>query len=299
MPKKKLKYKDVKTNIEKVEGYKLISKEYINNHTKLELECPSGHIFWIRFNNWQQGKRCLKCLYNSRKLKYKDVKAEIEKVEGYKLISKEYVNNHTKLEIKCPEGHKFLMNWNNFHTGNRCAECSGKKKKTIEFVKGDIEKEKGYKLISKEYVNSHTKLDMQCPKGHTFEMTWYHYKYRDQRCPQCYLLNKFSKGEKELLKYIQSITNTTIIENDRTQIINPKTGKYLELDIFLPELMKAIEYNGRYWHSSDYVKYKDNQKVIQCEKLGIDLLVVHENEWINNNEGVSNRNLEEFINGLF
>jgi hypothetical protein len=35
-----------------------------------------------------------------RKLTYEEVKEYIEAVEGYKLISKEYINNYTKLIVK-------------------------------------------------------------------------------------------------------------------------------------------------------------------------------------------------------
>jgi len=124
-------------------------------------------------------------------------------------------------------------------------------------------------------------------------MTWNDFM-RGVRCPQCDKEKKSSKGEKEVLEYIQSLTDTTIIENDRSQILNPRTSHFLELDIYLPELKKAIEYNGTYWHSSKHQKYKDNQKVLQCKEKGIDLLVVEEYEWTNNKEGVKNE-INKFI----
>ncbi len=65
-------------------------------------------------------------------------------------------------------------------------------------------------------------------------------------------------------------------------IVNPKTGNYLELDIFLPELNKAIEYNGIYWHSKENVKNRDKLKSTQCKNKGIDLLVIEESDWIKN-----------------
>lgn len=39
------------------------------------------------------------------------------------------------------------------------------KKLTFEFVKEQFEKE-GYKLLSTEYENAHTKLKVRCNKGH-------------------------------------------------------------------------------------------------------------------------------------
>jgi hypothetical protein len=54
----------------------------------------------------------------------------------------------------------------------------------------------------------------------------------------------YSLGEKEVLNYVKKIYNGNIISNDRKTIINKKSGKYLELDIYLPYLKKAIEFNG-------------------------------------------------------
>ena len=48
------------------------------------------------------------------------------------------------------------------------------KKLTYEFVKDQIENvlHKGSKLISTEYVNSRTKLRIQCENGHIFDTPW-------------------------------------------------------------------------------------------------------------------------------
>lgn len=45
----------------KKEGYTLLSKKYINALNKLEYYCPKKHKRSIRWNDWQQGKRCAKC----------------------------------------------------------------------------------------------------------------------------------------------------------------------------------------------------------------------------------------------
>ena len=123
-----LTYNEVKDYIEK-EGYELLSKEYINNKTKLKLKCPLGHEFDMMFNSFKNGYRCSKCS-KTKKLTYNEVKKYIEK-EGYKLLSDTYINNRTKLELKCPKGHIFYMNFNNFKdSGCRCPECANSKGET-------------------------------------------------------------------------------------------------------------------------------------------------------------------------
>jgi hypothetical protein len=57
---KMLSYSVVKERIES-EGYELLSKEYEDNHKKLKLRCPRGHICYISLNNFGSGHRCSKC----------------------------------------------------------------------------------------------------------------------------------------------------------------------------------------------------------------------------------------------
>lgn len=57
------------------------------------------------------------------------------------------------------------------------------KKLTYEFVKSEIEKE-GYILLSRQYEDSHTKLEFVCPKGHKHKAVWYSWQ-QGKRCPYC------------------------------------------------------------------------------------------------------------------
>jgi len=285
-------YNYIKSFIEK-EGYQLLSDTYKNNHTKLLIKCPEGHEYKVRFGSFNQGKRCPICNGNI-KLSYNYVKSIIEK-EGYQLLSKKYKNNHTKLLLKCPIGHEYKVGFYNFKRGNRCPICNIKHKKYIKkrrhsynHVKNFIEKE-GYKLLSNTYINAQTKLLLKCPEGHEYKVTYGNF-YSGWRCPFCYALNKSSKGEKEVALFIESL-GYNIIRNNRTQIINPLTGHNLELDIWIPSLNKAIEYNGIYWHQFSKT---DKIKKQECKNNGIDLLVVWDDKWTNN-KSIEQRIIQNFI----
>lgn len=82
-----------------------------------------------------------------------------------------------------------------------------------------------------------------------------------------------SDPEIELHDYVKTLTNNVIF-NDRTIL----KGK--ELDVYLPDIKLAIEYNGSYWHSSE-MKEKNYHldKTLQCEKLGIQLIHIFDYEW--------------------
>ncbi|GAG41201.1 unnamed protein product, partial [marine sediment metagenome] len=75
------------------------------------------------------------------------------------------------------------------------------------------------------------------------------------------------------------------------QIFNPKTGYGLELDIFIPTLDKAIEYNGEYWHQD---KSRDLLKQELCKLKNISLLIIWNKEWKISGEKCKNK-IKKFI----
>ena len=105
------------------------------------------------------------------------------------------------------------------------------------------------------------------------------------QCPKCFPKNNgVSMEEKSFILFLKEIYNGSIIENSR-QIISP-----MELDVYIPELKIAFEYDGLYWHS-DYKKdskYHLN-KTEACEKEGIRLIHIFEDEWIYKREIVKDR----------
>ena len=114
-------------------GYKLLSTEYVNNHTKLNIMCDKGHPYYVKFNYFQQGRRCPVCkkIKNGNRCResFNNVKLFIEKY-GYKLLSNNYSNSHDKLTIMCPEDHLFDMRFYLFKQGQRCPICYREKIKS-------------------------------------------------------------------------------------------------------------------------------------------------------------------------
>jgi len=288
---KRLTYEYVKSYIES-ESYSLLSDSYTNNYTKLLVKCPMGHEYKVTFGNFKRGRRCDKCLSLHKSHDYVYVKSFIES-EKYKLVDDVYINAFSKLSIICPEGHEYKVKFNNFQQGQRCIICNGTKILTYEYVKSYIESF-GYTLLSDSYVNYGTKLLIRCPEGHEYGVIFGNFK-AGHRCSQCWVESKSSRAEREVQDLVKSMI-PGVICNDRTQIVNPLTGWNLELDIWIPSMRKAIEYNGLHWHNDSYVKIKDTIKLEQCRKLDIDLLVIEDVEWINNNTTCKN-NLFNFLKG--
>ena len=87
-------------------------------------------------------------------------------------------------------------------------------------------------------------------------------------CPKCDSDYKTSFGEKAISYYVSQIVN--IEENYKA----PFLGK-MELDIFIPSLKIAIEYDGGHWHKSDE---RDKKKNDICAKNGIEVIRVREDD---------------------
>ncbi len=117
------------------------------------------------------------------------------------------------------------------------------------------------------------------------------------RCPSCYPRN-VSTGEIELQEFILDHISCNVQFNVRN-IISP-----LELDIYIPDFKLAIEFNGVYWHSEQHGKDKNYHlnKTKLCNDLGIQLIHIFEDEWIDKKEIVKSILLNKFnlnLNKIF
>lgn len=95
-------------------------------------------------------------------------------------------------------------------------------------------------------------------------------------------LSGTSLPEQELQEYVKSLVDDVRC-NDRT-IIAP-----LELDVFVPSKNLAIEFDGLFWHSVDEGASKEEInrhlfKTLECEKKGIRLMHIFEDEWYDKKE---------------
>ena len=162
----------------------------------------------------------------------------------------------------------------------------------------------GYRVISYKGNSDYEVYCPHCKQNFIISNINYYNRHlaNQEICTNCNPLIKFySYGEKEVLSYISSIYDGVILENDRS-VIHP-----YELDIYLPDLRLAVEYNGDYWHanpkyysedhiigevSAKEVRKKDKQKINCCIKAGIELLVIWEDDWINRQDVVKQELLD-------
>lgn len=132
------------------------------------------------------------------------------------------------------------------------------------------------------YTRTNELVLWECKNGHEFLMRP-HCVIAGQWCPRCAHTGPSSQ-QIEIFDYIKSLGFSPELSN-RSVIISPKSGKPLELDIYVPAKKFAIEFNGLIWHSSLYAENgRHLQKAKACRALGINLLAIFQDEWANNKE---------------
>lgn len=94
-----------------------------------------------------------------------------------------------------------------------------------------------------------------------------------------------SSGHKDILTVLDSLGIEYIV-NDRKRIAP------LELDILIPSLNIAFEYNGTYWHSDQKVSRDYHQlKSLKCFEIGIKLIHLYEFDGLEKNKKI----VESFV----
>lgn len=100
-----------------------------------------------------------------------------------------------------------------------------------------------------------------------------HLRYKVNPCLNCNPIKSYS-GQNDIYDLLDN-NKINYIKGDR-KILGGK-----EIDIYIPDKNIAIEFNGIYWHST---LFKDKNyhlsKKEECEKLGIRLIHIWEDQWI-------------------
>lgn len=86
-----------------------------------------------------------------------------------------------------------------------------------------------------------------------------------------------SSEERDFSSYVASLIS--IQTNVKFNQLGGSSTK--SLDVYIPELKLAFEYNGLYWHSEEYRDADYHlQKTLECERLGIRLVHVWSDDWL-------------------
>ncbi|KKL50975.1 hypothetical protein LCGC14_2300080, partial [marine sediment metagenome] len=139
-----------------------------------------------------------------KSLGYEYVKKVIGERGGEILSS--YTSAKVPIKIRCSNGHIFYPRFSTIQKGTWCRECFfDKRRKDIHEVVSEIEK-RGGKLLSDNYVNTKTKISVQCKIGHIW-LTTFSRIHVGGWCPKCATHNVANLNRKYSEKYVKNYFN--------------------------------------------------------------------------------------------
>jgi hypothetical protein len=212
-------------------------------------------------------------------------KSKIVHGEKYDYSKTDYITARKKVTIICPIHGEFEQKAMSHMIGLECKKCGYDKvsltlsQSQEEFHTKLCNLKSKYDYSQVKYRASNKKIMIICPIHGRFKQLPYDH-LKGKGCPKCNTI--ISKSEIELQNFVKSF-NYNLILNSR-KILNGK-----ELDIFIPELKKAIEFNGMYWHYEQRNKHckpkgYHGMKSNLCKEKNIKLLHIREELWLKDKE---------------
>lgn len=277
----------------KVHGvrYNYSKTNYINAKTKVCIICPEHGEFYMLPYAHLKGQGCPNCSGRNMDNGLFIEKAKHTHGDKYDYSKVEYVDSKTKVCIICPEHGEFLQSPAKHLYGRGCPKCGKESSKDkLRITLRDF-KERANKVHENKYDYSkvelnngiRSKITIICPKHGEFQQIAYDH-LNEHGCPSCAVIE--STGEKEIYDFICHIIGINNVERKNRSILEGK-----EIDIFIPNLGVAFEYNGLRWHSEEFGKDKDYHlnKTEECKKRGIKLYQIFEDEYLEHKEIVLNK----------
>ena len=285
-----------------------IAKEWCyeknGNTTPNELKSGSPKKVWWKCNKcgyeWQATiiKRvnaladCPKCSTKHLKTAYSgvndletthpEVAAEWHPIKNGKLTPKD-VKSGSKKNVwwickKCGyEWQRSVRNQTETKTG--CPFCCGRAlvpgitdlATTFPEVAAEWHLTKNGDLTPKDVMaGAHQKVWWKCKKrGHEWQALIYSRTREHQGCPKCSTAKQTSFPEQSVLYYIK------MFFTDAINRYKPDFLGKMELDIYIPSIKCAIEYDGEAWHRHEKLE-REQRKYTICKKHGIKLVRIRE-----------------------
>jgi len=281
---------------------------YNNSRTIIEFKCLNNHVFKSTPRDLIITKTMCKICGNRELLSgFNDIKTTFPNLLDYWEWTRENKNTpettltltHQKLYLKCPRGHEETKTVSTLQRNDRLSSCTQCSLYSLDII-GSLNET--HPEISKSYSSKNNipihqvsykyskKLTWECSEKHEWEEICSKRIIKGTTaCPYCY--PKLNNKEKEVLQFINKILN----ENNHKTLIKTHERSLLknsEVDFYLENLNKAIEFNGCFWHT-DKMCLKNrgmtaleyhSKKQESYSTIGIDLVYIWECDFNNKKE---------------
>lgn len=285
----------------KVHNYKYDYSKTIylsKSQGKMTITCPvHKKDFYKRNDSHLSGQGCPDCGIKLRSVdrvvsKEECIKkAVLKHGDSYDYSSViNFTTQRNIYQVTCRKHGKFPIRFDTHLEGRGCKKCgidkrSNKLRLPIEEFWKRIEDRHfdTYTYENTKYISDNHTIKVTCKIHGDFEVIPSNH-FKGSGCSQCNIIT--STAEIELRRFLEPYLE---FEYSNRNILNNKA----ELDIFIPELKVAIEYNGVYYHSDKFQPsdYHLN-KTTQCINKGIHLIHIFEDEWIYRKDKVKSLLLE-------
>lgn len=216
---------------------------YLNSKSKVEIICSQhGAFLQSPEAHWGQRQGCPVCAGNQTSkldafvLKCREIHGDL-----YNYSQVVYKNNSSKILIECRVHGCFSQRPLDHLNGNGCPKCRCSEVDTPTFVARAISVHGDrYDYSRTHYVRSASKLTIGCKTHGDFKMLPGNHITSKQGCPKC----RASKGERAIMTWLQTKGFQFQTQAKFSDCVNPKTGRELPFDFYIPSLNLLIEFDG-------------------------------------------------------
>lgn len=246
--------------------------KYINNHTKVQIICPTHGLF-EQLPNDHTSKKCGCYRCSGHGTSTEEFISKCVKIHGnkYDYSKTKFRGVDKKITIICKKHGDFLQSAYGHSVGNGCKKCrsellSQKQKLTIKEFIDKANKIHNYKFdYSKtNYTIGKNKLYITCPKhGEFYQQAQAH--LQGKGCPTC----KESVGERKIRMELERLKIKYECQKRFMSCINQESKRQLPFDFYLPDFNVCIEYHGKQHYSikHGYFGAKKNDAIYKHERL--------------------------------
>jgi hypothetical protein len=187
----------------KIKGFTWLGPEVPNTTTKTRWRCDEEHEFLTTYTvlRASKGKGCPYCAGKAHKKPDDYYKlADRRDYEWLGPVMPPTVFGKTLW--CCNQGHEWKANYHHLDYGHGCPHCAGLHPKgpTDYHALAEL---KSFQWLGPEVNNTKTKTFWRCPKGHSWGAAYNN--ITKTGCPHCFLLEKQSKGEKRVSRFLEAL----------------------------------------------------------------------------------------------
>ena len=192
-------------------------------------------------------------------------------------------------------GHRYTMTFPDRRRGRKCPACSRENKinpkeivtpgNSLKDVFPHVASEwhptkNGDKLPEDYRPHSNKRVWWQCSFGHEWEAPINNRTGKGKRgCPKCKAHLHTSFPEMAVYYYVSMVFDDAV-----SNAVIERNGEAVSLDVWIPSLNTAIEYDGEYWHTS---AEREERKNRFCLDNGIRLIRISEPGCVKYNDVIS------------